>query len=132
MSIIKDPKTYDRFDKVVLTHTVQYPQELAYRSDLDSFNVKYEKVTQGRFFYFNTLTKAQWPHEGRITNWIKNEKLTSEIGCEIIDAKSDRFMVCGSTELNADLIEYFKSMGMLQGNTKTPGEFLVEKAFVRR
>ena len=132
MSIIKDPKTYDRFDKVVLTHTVQYPQELAYRSDLESFNVKYEKVTQGRFLYFNTLTKAQWRHEGRITNWIKNEKLTSEIGYEIIDAKSDRFMVCGSTALNSDLIEYFESMGMLKGNTKTPGEFLVEKAFVRR
>ena len=132
MSIIKDPKTYERFDRVVLTHTVQYPQELAYRSDLESFNVKYEKVTQGRFLYFNTLTKAKWPHEGRITNWIKNEKLTSEIGYEIIDAKSDRFMVCGSTGLNLDLIEYFESMGMLQGNTKTPGEFVVEKAFVRR
>ena len=132
MSIIKDPKTYERFDRVVLTHTVQYPQELAYRSDLESFNVKYEKVTQGRFLYFNTLTKAKWPREGRITNWIKNEKLTSEIGYEIIDAKSDRFMVCGSTALNSDLIEYFESMGMLKGNTKTPGEFVVEKAFVRR
>ncbi len=132
MSIIKDPKTYDRFDKVVLTHTVQYPKELAYRSDLESFNVKYEKVTQGSFLYFNTLTKAQWQYEGRITNWIKNEKLTSEIGCARIDAKSDRFMVCGSTALNSDLIEYFKSMGMIQGNTKTPGEFVVEKAFVRR
>ena len=41
-------------------------------------------------------------------------------------------MVCGSTALNSDLIEYFESMGMLKGNTKTPGEFLVEKAFVRR
>ena len=132
MSIIKDSKTYERFDKVVLTHTVQYSEELAYRSDLESFNVESEKITQGRFTYFNTLTKAQWPRKGRITSWIKNEELTSEIGFEDIDAKSDRFMVCGSTALNTDLIEYFESIGMQQGNTKTPGEFVVEKAFVRR
>ena len=132
MSIIKDPKTYERFDKVILTHTVQYPEELAYRSDLESFNVKWEKVTQGRFIYFNTLTKAQWPYEGRITNWIKNEKLAPEIEYESVDAKLDRFMVCGSTGLNTDLIEYFESIGMQQGNTKIPREFVVEKAFVRR
>jgi ferredoxin--NADP+ reductase len=41
-------------------------------------------------------------------------------------------MVCGSTGLNTDLIEYFESIGMQQGNTKTSGEFVVEKAFVRR
>ena len=41
-------------------------------------------------------------------------------------------MVCGSTGLNKDLIEYFESIGMQQGNSKTSGEFVVEKAFVRR
>ena len=41
-------------------------------------------------------------------------------------------MVCGSTGLNTDLIEYFESIGMQQGNSKTSGEFVVEKAFVRR
>jgi len=132
MSIIKDPNTYERFDKVILTHTVQYPEELAYRSDLESFNVKWKNVTQDRFIYFSTLTKAQWPREGRITNWIKNEELTAEIGCEKLDAKFDRFMVCGSTGLNAELIEYFESIGMQQGNSKTAREFVVEKAFVRK
>ncbi len=132
MSIIKDPETYERFDKVVLTHTVQYPEELAYKSDLESFNVKWKKVTQGRFVYFNTLTKAKWPSEGRITKWIKNEKLAPEIRYESVDAKLDRFMVCGSTGLNTELIEYFESIGMKQGNSKTPGEFVIEKAFVRR
>jgi len=91
-----------------------------------------EKITEGRFFYFNTLTKAKWPREGRITNWIKNEKLTSEIGYKSIDTKLDRFMVCGSTGLNTELIEYFESIGMQQGKSNTPGEFVVEKAFVRR
>jgi len=132
MSIIKDPKTYEHFEKVVLTHTVQYPEELAYRSELEAFNAKWKKVTQGRFVYFNTLTQAQWPREGRITDWIKKEKLTLEIGCERLEAKSDRVMICGSSGLNADLIEYFESIGMQQGDSKTAREFVVEKAFVKR
>ena len=41
-------------------------------------------------------------------------------------------MVCGSTGLNIDLIEYFESIGMQQGNSKTSREFVIEKAFVRR
>ena len=46
-----------------------------------------------------------------------------------IDAKLDRFMVCGSTELNKDLIEYVESIGMQQGNSKTPREFVSRKGF---
>ena len=38
-------------------------------------------------------------------------------------------MVCGSTGLNTDLIKYFESIGMQQGNSKTPGEFVSRKGF---
>ncbi len=38
LGIIKDPDTYERFDKVVLTHTVQYENELAYKDILENFN----------------------------------------------------------------------------------------------
>ncbi len=31
LSIIKDPETYERFDKVILTHGVRYSKDLAYR-----------------------------------------------------------------------------------------------------
>ena len=132
MSIIKDPETYKRFKKVVLTHTVQYPQDLAYRSDLEFFDVDWEQITKRRFRYFNTLTKALWPWKGRITKWITEEKLHSEVGCQRVDPKLDRFMVCGSQGLNTDLIKYFKSLGMEEGSSSTPAQFVVEKAFVQR
>ena len=34
--------------------------------------------------------------------------------------------------LNKDLIEHFESLGMKEGNTSIPGQFVVEKAFVQR
>jgi len=132
LSIIKDPRTYERFEKVVLTHTVQYEQELAYKDVLETFNEDWNEVTQGRFRYFNTLTQQEWPRQGRITNWIKSNELFNAVLNQPLDNQNDRFMICGSQGLNKDLIEHFESLGMEEGNTSTPANFVVEKAFVQR
>jgi len=132
LSIIKDPRTYERFEKVVLTHTVQYEQELAYKDVLETFNEDWNEVTQGKFRYFNTLTQQEWPRQGRITNWIKDGNLFPTTTNQSLDSNHDRFMICGSQGLNTDLIEYFESLGMQEGNTSIPGQFVVEKAFVQR
>lgn len=132
MGIIKDPKTYERFEHVILTHTVQYENELAYKDELETFNEDWKQVTQGRFTYFNTLTQQEWKNKGRITEWIKNDKLFSETVGQTLDVKQDRFMICGSQGLNKDLIEHFESLGMEEGNTSIPAQFVVEKAFVQR
>ncbi len=134
MSIIKDPKTYERFEHVILTHTVQYENELAYKDELETFNEDWKEVTLGRFTYFNTLTQQEWKNKGRITEWIKNGHLyiiTNNIS-QPFEPKKDRFMVCGSQGLNKDLIEHFESLGMEEGNTSIPGQFVIEKAFVQR
>ena len=134
MGIIKDPKTYERFEHVILTHTVQYENELAYKDELETFNEDWKQVTQGRFTYFNTLTQQEWKNKGRITEWIKNGHLytiTNGIS-QPFEPKKDRFMVCGSQGLNKDLIEHFESLGMEEGNTSIPGQFVIEKAFVQR
>jgi ferredoxin--NADP+ reductase len=132
MAIIKDPATYDRFDKVVLTHTVQYENELVHKDMLQGFNQEWNEVTQGKFLYFNTLTQQDWQRQGRITKWIKDQKLFTETTKQLLDTEQDRFMICGSQGLNTDLMDYFESLGMQEGNTSIPGQFVVEKAFVQR
>tara|TARA_B100000963_G_scaffold361900_1_gene400667 strand:- start:1182 stop:1943 length:762 start_codon:yes stop_codon:yes gene_type:complete len=132
MSIIKDPLTYERFEKVILTHTVQYANELAYHEELNFFNDKWKQVTKGNFRYFTTLTQEDWPRKGRITNWITSNDLYTQTTGEALDTEKDRFMVCGSQGLNKDLIEHFESLGMEEGNTSIPGKFVIEKAFVQR
>lgn len=132
LSIIKDPVTYERFDKVVLTHTVQYEEELAYHEPLTYFNEEWKEITNGNFRYFNTLTQQEWPRKGRITKWIKDGNLFPMTTNQNLDSNKDRFMICGSQGLNKDLIEHFESLGMQEGNTSIPGQFVVEKAFVQR
>ena len=132
LGIIKDPATYERFDKVVLTHTVQYEEELAYHDPLKYFNEEWKTLTNGNFIYFNTLTQQEWPRKGRITQWIKDGSLYSATTGQDLDVENDRFMICGSQGLNRDLIDHFESLNMSEGNTSIPGKFVVEKAFVQR
>jgi ferredoxin--NADP+ reductase len=132
MAIIKDPETYERFDKVILTHTVQYENELVYKNFLEEFNYEWNQVTQDKFLYFNTLTQQEWTRKGRITGWIKDGLLFEQTTKEELDIERDRFMICGSQGLNVDLMDHFESLGMQEGNTSIPGQFVVEKAFVQR
>mgnify|MGYP006200381253 CR=1 FL=1 len=131
MSIIKDPQTYERFEKVILTHTTSYINQLAFKKELELFNKNWNIITKSQFYYFNTVTRENWHNSGRITNWIKEKRLSKKIKCEEIDSEKDRFMICGSLELNNDLIKYFKSINMKEGGTKKAGGFVVEKAFVK-
>jgi|TARA_B100001287_G_C22574034_1_gene477676 ferredoxin--NADP+ reductase len=132
LSIINDPETYENFDKVILTHTVQHPDELVYREELEFFNTEKEFFTQGKFLYFNTLTQSEWPRKGRITKWLREGTLWPEVGTMPYDAKQDRMMICGSMGLNEDVTEWLESIGAVEGNTTTQGEYVVEKAFVTK
>ena len=132
LSIINDPETYENFDKVILTHTVQHPDELVYREELEFFNTEKEFFTLGKFQYFNTLTKADWPRQGRITKWLKEGTLWPALGTETFDSKLDRVMICGSMGLNEDVTGWLESVGAKEGNTSIQGEYVVEKAFVTK
>jgi ferredoxin--NADP+ reductase len=131
LSIIKDLETYNRFENIILTHTVQYPDELVYREYLEFFNNK-KFITQGNFKYFNTLTQSDWPRQGRITKWIKENTLWPAVGTTLFDPTKDRMMICGSQGLNADLMKWIKGTGATEGNTSVPGDFVIEKAFVQK
>ena len=132
LSIINDPETYENFDKVILTHTVQYQEELVYKEYLESFNKEMEMITEGKFQYFNTLTKGPWLRQGRITKWIKESTLWPAVNNETYDSTKDRMMICGSMGLNEDVTDWLKSIGAKEGNTSTQGEYVVEKAFVTK
>ena len=134
MSIIRDPETYEKFEKVVLTHTVRIPEELAYKTMLENLNYDevYKEITNNNFIYFNSVTRADWPRKGRITKWIKDDKLWAEVGLEKFDPKKDRVMICGSEDMTAEIKNIFLEKGCKEGSTKEQGDFVIEKAFAEK
>ena len=134
MSIIRDPETYEKFEKVILTHTVRVSEELAYKDLLENLNQDevYKDITKNNFIYFNTVTRQDWHRKGRITSWIKDDKLWSEIGLSDFNPKNDRVMICGSEEMTFELKKIFELKGCKEGSTKEQGEFVIEKAFAEK
>ena len=134
MSIVRDPETYEKFEKIILTHTVRTSKELAYKDLLTNLNNDeiYSEVTKNNFIYFNTVTREKWDNEGRITDWIKENTLWKKVGVESFEPEIDRVMICGSEEMTFDLKKIFEKLGSKEGSTKVQGGFVIEKAFAEK
>ena len=134
MSIVRDPETYEKFEKIILTHTVRTSKELAYKDLLTNLNNDeiYSEITKNNFIYFNTVTREKWDNEGRITDWIKENTLWKKVGVESFKPEIDRVMICGSEEMTFDLKKIFEKLGSVEGSTKVQGGFVIEKAFAEK
>ena len=134
MSIVRDPETYEKFDKVILTHTVRTVKELAYYDILNNLNNDeiYSQVTQNKFTYFDTVTREEWKRTGRITEWIISGRLWNSVDVPTFDPNVDRVMICGSEDMTTEIKEIFEIKGCHEGSTKEQGSFVIEKAFAER
>ncbi len=133
MSIIRDPATYERFERVYLIHGVRQVAELAYRDYITRELPEHEYLGEligDKLVYYPTVTREAFEHQGRITDLITSGKLFADLGCEPIDRSRDRIMICGSSAMNKDLRQMLGERGFAEGSTQTPGDFVVERAFV--
>ncbi len=133
LSIVRDPQVYERFEKVILVHGCRHVRDLAYRSRLADELPADEilgDLVRDKLIYYPTVTREPFKYRGRISHLIENGTLARDIGLPPIAPETDRFMLCGSVQMLADLRTILERNGLREGSTTTPGEFVVEKAFV--
>jgi ferredoxin--NADP+ reductase len=135
LSVIKDPETYERFEKVVLVHGCRQVAELAYGEMITETLPRDELIgefIEQQLVYYPTVTRDPFHNRGRITDLISSGKLFSDIGQPTLEAELDRVMICGSPALVADMKAILLREEFVEGNHGEPGDFVVEKAFVER
>ncbi len=135
MSVIKDPETYEQFERVILVHGVRAVAELAYHEYLQHElpdNEFFGGQVRRQFSYYPTVTREPFRHQGRVTTLIEGGTLEAEFGLPPLDKSRDRVMICGSPEMLRDVKQIFVARGWDEGNMSTPGEFVIERAFVER
>jgi len=76
------------------------------------------------------VTREPFRHQGRITDLIENGKLFADLGLPALNPETDRVMICGSSTMLRDLKRMCEERGLVEGNTSTPGAFVIERAFV--
>lgn len=135
MSLIEDPECYERYQNVVLSHTVRVSGELAYmnhiRHDLPRHEFLGEFVSS-QLKYYPAVTREEFAVTDRITTLIESGKIFKELGLPRLDPEHDRVMICGSPEMLADTEKLLVSMGFDEGNMNNQGSYVVEKAFAER
>ena len=135
LSIIKDPETYDRFDKVVLVHGCRRVAELAYGETIVTDLHRDEflgEMVRGKLIYVPTVTRQPFRNRGRVTDLLASGQLVAEAGLPGLDPALDRAMICGSPEMLRDTKALLLERGFEEGNHGEPGQFVVEKAFAER
>lgn len=134
MSIIKDPDTYERFDKVVLVHGVRWVSELAYMDFISKelpANEFFGDVVRDKLIYYPTVTREEFRHTGRITELIESGKLCADVGLPPLDPARDRAMICGSPHMLSDISALLDQRGfVISPGIGEPGDYVIERAFV--
>jgi len=135
MSIVRDPETYEKFDQIILVHGVREVDELAYHDLLVEHLPNHEflgELVSSKLRYYPTVTRQAYKNMGRVTELIENGKIFEDLQVPALDPAHDRVMICGSPAMLRDLKQMLEQRGFKEGNTSTPGDFVIERAFAEQ
>lgn len=131
-SVVRDPETYERFEKIILTQTCREVGELQYGIDLCN-ELKNDPLVgehADRVIHYTTCTREEWPRRQRITDAIETGSIFADLGLPPLNPETDRVMICGSMDMINDTKALVERAGLIEGSNATPAQFVVEKAFV--
>jgi ferredoxin--NADP+ reductase len=133
LSLARDPETYERFDEVIVTHTVREVADLNYR-ELFEQELKADEILGeligDKLTYYPTVTREPFKTRGRITDLIASGQIFRDVGLPPLDPAVDRLMLCGGPSVLADLKTQLEGMRFQEGSIANPGDYVLEKAFV--
>ena len=118
ISLLRDPTTYDYFDKIHVYWSVRKALELtAWDSFLQDQDIKY------------TATVTQDPDwtgfNKRITHFIRAGQIVPNL-----EPSEHKIMICGNLDFNKEVATMFDGWGFSEGNKRQAGTLVQEKAFV--
>ena len=136
MSIIRDPGTYERFEKVILVHGTRFISELAYEKfiteELPKDEFLGEDVTK-KLVYYPAVTREEFRNMGRLPVLIENGKLCADLGLPQLNPQTDRAMICGGPAMLKDLREVLDKLGFtISAGIGQAGDYVIERAFVEK
>lgn len=136
MSIIQDPETYERFEKVVVAHGVRQVSDLAYTQFINEDLRHHEflgDVVREKLVYHPTVTREPFRTRGRLTDQIADGSLARAAGLPPLDPAFDRFMLCGSPGMLQDTRALLDARGFeVSHRIGEPGDYVIERAFVEK
>jgi ferredoxin--NADP+ reductase len=119
ISLLRDPDTYEQFDRIHVAWSVRTQAELlAYNEFLQECDIDYTPIV---------TQDPEWRG--------LNKRITTQISAGTLltgtTPTTDKVMICGSMPFNNDVKDMLAAWGWSEGSRKTAGTFVQEKAFVQ-
>ena len=136
LSIVKDPETYERFDRIIVAHGVRHARDLAYRDYFEKELPQHEFLGQqirDQLLYYPAVSREESANHGRLTDLLDSGRMAGSLGLAPLDAGHDRAMICGSPQMLADFRAILDARGFVPApRIGTPGQYVFERAFVEK
>ena len=127
MAMLADPAVWQRFEDIVVVHSVRRRGELAYRDALTAWAHEAPTGT-ARLHYLPTLTADTASDDcatGRITQLLDDGRLESLAG-RPLSVTDSRLMICGNPSMIKETRALLATRGMTPVRRETPGQFITE------
>lgn len=124
LSIIKTEAPWNRFDKVILGHSVGYASELAYSDTINAACTAHK----GKLEYVPLVTRETAPGAlaQRIPSTIESGDLEQRTGIKLAP-ESSHVMLCGNSAMITDVTEMLSKRAMQRHRRREPGHITTEK-----
>jgi ferredoxin--NADP+ reductase len=136
LAILRDPETWERFDRIILAHGVRQVADLAYREYFENELPNHEyfaDAVRSKFTYYPCVSREAFFHQGRIDQLLDSGKLGADVGLPPLDPAHDRVMICGSTAMLKSISSLLDSRGFqVSPRIGVAGDYVIERAFVDR
>ena len=132
MSIIRDPETYARYDKIILAHGARHVSDLAYQDVIKRElpgNEFFGDQVREKLIYYPTVTREDFHNRGRLTDLMVSNKLYDDVGLPAPQMELDRFMICGSPSMLKDTCRILDDQGFRESRHGIKGHYVIERAF---
>ena len=124
LSILKNKKIWQRFEKVVLGYSVRDISELSYQKQIDE--IQNLHGDQFLFVPFITREKVEGAMNQRIPQCLVDGSFEKRTGITI-NEKDSHIMMCGNSAMIADVMELLTSRNMRKHLRREPGHITTEK-----
>lgn len=128
LSILSDPGAWERFEHLIIVHSVRQANALVYRDEIVTL-AQGDPPSGGRaqLRYVPVVTRECCPDalRARITRLIDDGRLEGRAGVPL-DRERSRIMVCGNMEMTDDLRQWFAGRGFRTGRHGNPGNLAFE------
>lgn len=130
LSHIRQPEIRGHFEKMVLTHSVSFANDLIFSGslkDLANDPLVGEFQQQLQYIPITTRETGDGLH-ARIPELLKNGTLEKACGFEFTQ-QDTRFMICGNPQMVEDTMHALKELGYTMHRNRQAGQIIVENGF---